>query len=47
MAVIRFTLDGIISSVDIGGESISLLEERSQGREDFRRVVKGGQMIDR
>lgn len=47
MATIRFTLDGIISSVDVGGESISLLEVRSQGRADFKRVVKGGQLIDR
>ena len=37
----------LFSLVEVGGESINLMEEKGQCRADFRRVVKGGQMIER
>lgn len=47
MAAIKFTLDGIIFSLEVGGKSINLLEGRGQYRADFWRAVKGGQIIER
>lgn len=47
MAAIKFMLDGIILSVEVGGKNISLLEVRGQCRADFWRVVKDGWLIDR
>ena len=37
----------LFSLVEVGGESINLMEEGGQCQADFRGVVKGGQMIER
>lgn len=47
MTAIKFTLDGIIFSLKVGGKSINLLEGKGHCGADFCRVVKGGQMIER